>query len=182
MVVHTLWFPPSPVCRSPRKVANDGDTACPYQRGSRGALGHRHLRGDRRKSSFPPGSPWHSLARISVGGLPAVPGHDFTVPVRRYETEDVTIPAAFVTIGVQGRLGDSKRGVDLSLVAVSGSLWSNYLAHLAARRGMPGRSDRTRLRLGTVGHRLSLLGSSFARGDLSLPHGRLTGRHLPSGP
>src|SRR5664279_2727128 len=32
--------------------------------------------------------------------------------------------------------------LDESLVAVSGSLWSNYLAHLAARRGFPGRSGR----------------------------------------
>jgi len=40
------------------------------------------------------------FGRISVGGLPAVPRHDVTVPVRRYETEDVTIPAAFVTIAL----------------------------------------------------------------------------------
>ena len=34
------------------------------------------------------------------------------------------------------------RAIELSLVAVSGSLWSNYLAHLSARRGFPGRSGR----------------------------------------
>ena len=39
-----------------------------------------------------------------------------------------------------GLVGDLSLG--LSLVAVGGSLWSSYLAHLAARREMPARSDR----------------------------------------
>ena len=52
------------------------------------------------RSPFTPRVGCRPSGRISVGGLPAVPPADVTVPVRRYETEDVTIPAAFVTIAL----------------------------------------------------------------------------------